>query len=88
MVITLQPRKPANCPTCDAAIAPAIEGGPAAPKPGSFTICWQCRTILRFTKRLQLRMLDEHDRRVLDVSPDTRNQLDQLRIAIAVRVHG
>lgn len=83
-VITIKPRKPAHCPECSAEIAGAFEAGPAAPKPGRFTICWQCDEFLRFNDSLQLRKLNEADKRTLDVSPQTIAELDQLRILIAV----
>ena len=83
MQITLQRRKPAHCPHCDAIVADALECGPA-PKAGSFTMCWQCKETLRFNRHFQLRRLTDDDRRTLDLSPATRRELAQLAIAIAV----
>ncbi len=84
-VVTLKAKAPALCPECQAEIAGAWEAGPAAPKPGGFTICWQCDTFLRFTEQLQLRTLTAEDKRILDMSPGTVKELDQLRITIAVQ---
>lgn len=83
-VITIRPRKPAHCPECAAEIAGSMEVGPAAPKPGGFTICWQCDEFLRFDKNLQLHTLTADDKRTLDASPATVAALDQLRVQIAV----
>lgn len=87
MHLTINPRDPIDCPNCDAEIVGILETGPAAPQPGGFTICWQCKEELRFSKRLQLRRLTDADRRTLDLSPATRAQLNQLRIQIAVKIH-
>ena len=65
-------------------MAGAMEAGPAAPKPGGYTICWQCDEFLRFDERLRLRRLTESDKRTLDLNPSTLAQLDELRVQIAV----
>lgn len=83
--VTLKLTRPKHCPRCRAAITDIGESGPAAPQPGGFTICWQCDEFLRFDKNLNLQQLTDADKRVLDCSPQTVRELDQLRIAIAVQ---
>lgn len=85
IVITIKPRKPILCPKCDAEMVGAFEAGPAAPKPGGFTICWKCDEFLRFSDNLKLRSLTDADKRTLDLNPSTIRELDQLRVLIAVK---
>ncbi len=87
-VITIRPRKAAHCPECAAEIAGAFEAGPMRPKPGGYTICWQCDEFLRFDDSLQLRKLTAADKQTLDRSPSTIAALDQLRIQIVVQRSG
>jgi hypothetical protein len=77
-------RTPSTCPTCNATMTDLIEVGPAAPKPGLFTICWRCDEFLRFGKGLHLRTLTADDKRTLDTNPTIVAALDQLRIQIVV----
>jgi hypothetical protein len=73
-----------RCPRCGAQITERYEVGPAAPKPGGFTICWQCDEFLRFGPDLTLRQLTDDDKRTIDMNPQTARELDQLRIQTAI----
>jgi len=58
------------------------EIGPQAPRPGAFTICWQCDEFLRFDRALNLHRLTADDKREIDQHPQTQRELEKLRIAI------
>lgn len=78
MSLTTHKTKPAVCPKCftklGAASSPLQE---QAPKPGDYTVCGICETILQFTNARDLRIAD-----LKSIAPMMRKQLDYLVLTL------
>jgi hypothetical protein len=73
-----------NCPACAKPISTASHLTEAvSPKPGDFTICFNCGTVLRFRRELRIAPTTEDDmRRFMRRQPDAWRELVRLQRSI------